>query len=59
MNTFKEGDIVRLKSGSPRLIVIYTRADGYVVVFWIGYGTHAPHEYTVPAVCLRHDGGAL
>lgn len=44
---FKTGDVVRLVSGSPKLVVSHVHADyRTVTVVWIAYGSGTPHEMT-------------
>jgi uncharacterized protein YodC (DUF2158 family) len=34
MDTFKDGDLVRLASGGPEMVVQIDRTDGYVTCWW-------------------------
>lgn len=56
---FETGDVVQLKSGSPKMTVVSVVADAITVV-WIHYNTGNLQTVTVPAVCLvavtpKHD----
>lgn len=53
--TFKVGDVVRLKSGSPRLVInaMLYRA-GFCRVAWISYSDSKPQEMEVSLECIRH-----
>jgi len=51
------GDIVRLKSGSPRLTVEYV-GSVTVTVVWIGYSTHELHRADVRPEALVADAQA-
>lgn len=45
-NQFKIGDVVRLKSGGPKMTVVATRDGGAVVtVAWFPLMDQKPHEY--------------
>jgi uncharacterized protein YodC (DUF2158 family) len=62
MPVFNVGDIVRLRSGSPRLTVEGdAERNGYVRVTWIGYGTNAPHfaEYRPEMLVLERAANVL
>lgn len=49
---FLIGDVVSLKSGSPRLTVVGYTMNG-VSVEWIAYNTGVPHTAVYPASCLE------
>ncbi len=60
---FKLGDIVRLKSGSPKLVVVSVEKsnryvgdeiDDDVTVVWIVYGSGIVQVYTGPSVVFVH-----
>lgn len=51
---FNVGDLVRLKSGSPRLVVTGHTYSG-VKVEWIGVDRHLPQAAVYPASCLVID----
>lgn len=51
---FKVGDVVRLKSGSPRMIInliLNLRAE----LVWTSYNTHEPQQMFVTLEGIRHD----
>lgn len=49
---FKPGDLVYLKSGSPRM-VISAVAELHCHVFWCRYGSDEVQERTIPKIVLR------
>jgi uncharacterized protein YodC (DUF2158 family) len=54
---FAVGDVVRLKSGSPRMVVVDIASD-YVTCNWIAYSTNTPQGYPYPIKCVEHDRGS-
>lgn len=66
MSKFRLGDVVRLRSGSPRLVVteIVPALSGEherdaVSVAWIVYGTGTPQDSIYPASCLKLEARAV
>lgn len=53
-NTYNPGDLVWLKSGSPRMVIVSIEADQASVV-WCHYDTGTMHSATVPFVALTKD----
>lgn len=56
--TFKAGDIVKLKTGSPRLIVL-GETPGFngpseIICFWID-SEGMPHKEAIPRMALESD----
>ena len=51
MNEIRPGDVVRLKSGSPKLVVLEVRGKR-LLVGWIAYNTNAPHTMLIPAAAV-------
>ena len=53
---FKVGDLVRMKSGSPKMIVTDVVVPGVghgfdsVTVTWCAYGTSVVHTHTGPSI---------
>jgi uncharacterized protein YodC (DUF2158 family) len=54
MCTLKEGDIVRLKSGSPRMTVSKVNTDGTIEVEWVDING-VPHTKTYRCDWLELD----
>lgn len=48
------GDVVRLKSGSPKLTVVGFTMSG-VAVAWIAYNGQEPQQAVYPLSCLEVD----
>lgn len=51
---FKVGDVVRLKSGSSRMMITFIGAY-YLTLVWEAYATNAPQTLNVPFECVKHD----
>lgn len=52
MYKFKVGDVVRLKSGSPKLTVTDVMNDPLITVTWIVYETSETRTLTAFADCF-------
>lgn len=54
--TFTPGDVVVLKSGSPRMTIItIDSAKGTACVLWSDYHTKDFHEEEFPIIALTHS----
>ena len=52
MSDFKVGDVVRLRSGSPKMVVVELVGSTKANCAWIGYGTGIPYQYIYPVEAL-------
>ncbi|MCU7618732.1 DUF2158 domain-containing protein [Chryseobacterium sp. PBS4-4] len=55
MEIFKEGDVVQLKSGGPKMTIIeFYNDNAYANCTWYDFNTHTLHEmHSFPTLVLK------